>query len=151
MDINSKIFVIHIAIEEQEDMPMHFKRQAQVGALLFDKAFTEDSVECSDYNHIFSVEYTAKLLENTKINEHVIKLEEDKQLSCRPIYNLRPVELETLKIYIKINLVNGFIWFSKSPARALILFNKKPNKSLRFVWIIEVLTISPLKTNIRYL
>ena len=42
-----------------------------------------------------------------------------------------PVELETLKAYIETNLVNGFIRLSKSPAGALILFNKKANGSLR--------------------
>ena len=40
------------------------------------------------------------------------------------------MELETLKIYIKINLANGFICPSKSPAGAPILFDRKPNRSL---------------------
>ena len=50
-----------------------------------------------------------KLLENTKINEYAIKLEEDKQPLFRLIYSLGPVELKTLKIYIKTNLANSFI------------------------------------------
>ena len=41
------------------------------------------------------------------------------------------MELETLKVYIKNNLANGFIRPSKSPAGASILFNKKSNGSLR--------------------
>ena len=41
------------------------------------------------------------------------------------------MELETLKAYIKNNLANGFIQPSKSPTRAPILFNKKPDGSLR--------------------
>ena len=41
------------------------------------------------------------------------------------------MELETLKIYIKTNLANGFIRPSKSPAGALILFDKKPDGSFR--------------------
>ena len=57
------------------------------------------------------------------MNEHAIKLEEDKQPSFRPIYNLGLVELETLKTYIKTNLANGFIQPSKSPAKAPILFD----------------------------
>ena len=40
------------------------------------------------------------------------------------------MELETLKIYIKTYLKTGFIWPSKSPAGALILFNKKSDGSL---------------------
>ena len=41
------------------------------------------------------------------------------------------MELETLKAYIENNLANGFISFFKSPAGVLILFDKKPDGSLR--------------------
>lgn len=76
--------------------------------------------EYFDYSNVFLVENIAKLLENSGINEHIIELEEDKQSSFEPIYSLRPVELEMLKTYIKINLNNNFICPSKSPAKALI-------------------------------
>ena len=65
------------------------------------------------------------------MNEHAIELEEGKQPPFGPIYSLRPVELEILKTYIKTNLANGFIRPSKSPTGALILLNKKPDRSLR--------------------
>ena len=65
------------------------------------------------------------------MNEHTIKLEEDKQLPFGPIYSLEPVKLETLKTYIKTNLANSFIRPSKSLAGAPILFNKKPDRSFR--------------------
>ena len=70
-----------------------------------------------------------ELPENSGINEHAIKLEESKKPPFRPIYSLGPVELETLKTYIKINLANGFIRPSKSLAGASILFNWKPNRN----------------------
>ena len=89
-------------------------------------------MEYSNYSNVFLAENAAELLENTGMNEHAIKLEEDKQPLFGPIYSLGPVELETLKTYIKTNLANGFIWPSKSPARTLILFDKKPDQSLRF-------------------
>ena len=60
---------------------------------------------------------------NTKINKHTIELEESKQPSFGPIYNLNPVELETLKTSIKTNLANSFIRSSKSFASASILFD----------------------------
>ena len=41
------------------------------------------------------------------------------------------MELETLKAYIETHLKTGFIWPSKSPAGAPILFDKKPDGSLR--------------------
>ena len=66
------------------------------------------------------------------MDEHIIKLEEDKQPLFGPIYSLGLVELETFKTYIKTNLANGFIQPSKSPAGALILINWKLDKSLRF-------------------
>ena len=131
MDVDSETFVVHVAIREREEMPVHSERQAQVGALLFNEAPTEVPAEYSDYSDVFSVEHAAELPENTGMNEHAIKLEEGKQPPFDPIYSLEPVELETLKTYIKTNLANGFIRPSKSPAGASIFLNKKPNGSFR--------------------
>ena len=103
------MFVVYMAIRKQEKKPVHFKKQAQVGALLFDKTFTKVLAEYSNYNNIFSVENVVELLENTRINEHIIKLKENKQLLFGLIYSLGPIKLKTLKIYIKTNLINGFI------------------------------------------
>ena len=72
-----------------------------------------------------------ELPENTSINEHAIKLIEGMQPPYGPIYSLGPVELETLKAYIKTYLKTGFIRPSKSPVDAPILFDKKTNESLR--------------------
>ena len=85
-----------------------------------------------DYNNVFLAKNIAKLLENTKINKHIIKLEKDKQPFFILTYSLESVELKTLKTYIKTNLASNFIQSFKSLARALILFDKKPNKSLHF-------------------
>ena len=81
LDADSKTFVVHVAIREWEEIPVHSKRQvqiqhkAQVGALLFDEASTEISAEYSDYSNVFSAKNTAELSEKTGINEHAIKLE----------------------------------------------------------------------------
>lgn len=72
------------------------------------------------------------ILKYTEINTYAINLKEGKQSPYGSIYSLKQIELETVKTYIKINLANGFIRFSKSLASALILFDKKLNKSLRF-------------------
>ena len=101
--------MVYVAIREQEEIPGHSKKQAQVEALLFNKASTKVPAEYSNYSNVFSAEYAAELPENTGMNEYVIKLEEDKQPPFGPIYSLGPVELETLKTYIKTNLANGFI------------------------------------------
>ena len=131
MDVDSETFVVYMAIQEREKMPIHSKKQVQVRALLFDKASTEVSAEYSDYNNVFSAENAAELPENTGMNKHAIKLEEGKQPLFGPIYSLGLVELETLKTYIRTNLANGFIQPSKSPIKAPILFDRKLDKSLQ--------------------
>ena len=129
LNADSKNFVVYIAIWEREEMPVYLEKQVQVGAFIFDEASTEVLVENSDYSDVFSAENAAELPENTRINEHAIKLEEGKQPPFGPIYSLDPVELEALKTYIKTNLANGFIRPSKSLTKALILFDWKPNGS----------------------
>ena len=109
LDVDNKTFVVHMTIREREKMLVHSKKQAQIGALLFDKVSTEVLAEYSDYSNVFLIENVAELLENTRMNKHAIKLEEGKQPLFGPIYSLGPVKLETLKIYIKTNLANGFI------------------------------------------
>lgn len=49
------------------------------------------------------------LPEYAGMNNHTIELKEDKQLLHSLIYSLGPVELKTLKIYIKTYLKTGFI------------------------------------------
>ena len=67
---------------------------------------------------------------NIGINKHAIELQNGKQRPYWPIYSLGPLELETLKTYIKTHLKTGFIQLSKSLASAPILFDKKPDGSL---------------------
>ena len=135
---------MHMAIWKQEKMPVHSKKQAQVEALLFDKALIKVLAEYSNYNDVFSIENIVELSKNTRIKKHTIKLEKSKQLLFSSIYSLRLVELETLKIYIKINLANGFIWPFIFPTKALIFFDKIPNENLCFYvdyWGLNNITI----------
>ncbi len=78
-----------------------------------------------------------ELSENTGRNEHAIELVEEKQPPYGLIYVLSLVELETLKTYIETHLKTGFIWPSKSPAGAPILFDKNLIIASVCVWIIE--------------
>ena len=105
-------------------MPIDSKKQAQVGALLFDKAITEVLAEYSNYNNVFLAKNTVELSENTGINKYIIKPKEGKQPLFGLIYSLGPVKLETLKTYIKTNLANGFIQLSKSPIGAPVFYSK---------------------------
>ena len=56
------------------------------------------------------------------LNHYVIKLEKSQQLSYAPIYSLSLVELKMLKISIKTNLDNNFIWPLKLPTNISIIF-----------------------------
>ena len=90
-------------------MLVYFEKQSQIKDLLFNKAFIEISVKYSNYNNVFLIENVAKLPKNTKINKHIIKLKEVKQSLFDFRYSPGLVKLETLKTYIKTNLVNDFI------------------------------------------
>lgn len=86
--------------------------------------------ECSNFANVFFEKLAVIVLKLIKINTYAIDLEKNKQPSYRLIYSLRLVKLNTLKTYIKINLVNDFIYLSKSLASAPILFDQKFNKNL---------------------
>ena len=85
----------------------------------------------ADYTDVFSEEADSTLPLHQKDLDHTINL----KLSCtapfRPLYNLSEYKLSVLKKYIDKNLKSEFITRSKSAARALILFIKKKDGSLR--------------------
>ena len=88
-------------------MTIHSAWEAQIALLLAKKVTVP--AEYSDFADVFSKKSAEILSEHIGINEHAIKLEDGKEPSYGPIYSLGPVELETLKTYIKTNLANGFI------------------------------------------
>lgn len=131
LDEESKAFVVHVATLEAllVEITIHSSYKTQVTTLQYDKSSNEVPPKYADYADIFSFNLAMELPENTYINKHSIELEDGKQLSYGPIYSLGPLELETLKTYIKTHLKTGFIWPSKSPANAPILFDKKSSNS----------------------
>ncbi len=110
---------------------MHHLKKAQIAHLKAAETPTKVPSKYANFGDVFSLKLAAELPEHTGINDHAIKLVDDRQPPYGPIYSLGPVELETLKAYIKNNLANGFIRPSKSSAGATILFDKKPDGSLR--------------------
>ena len=135
LDPGYETFIVHVASLEsfsstQED-DVHLSRRAQIAPLVANEAPTSIPTKYSDFADVFSPELASELPKYTGINDHAIKLVDNQLPPYGPIYSLGPVELETLKIYIETNLKNSFIRPSKSPAEALILFDKKPDGSLR--------------------
>ena len=108
---------------------MHPSRKAQIAYLKADEAPTKVLNKYVDFADVFSPKLAAELLEHG-ISNYAIKLVDEQQPSYGLLYSLGLVKLETLKTYIENNLANGFIRPSKSPAGALIFFNKKPDSSL---------------------
>ncbi len=110
---------------------MYLSRRAQIAYLKVDEVSSKVPDEYADFADVFSPKLAVELPEHTGINDHVIELGDDRQPLYGPIYSLGPMELETLKAYIKNNLASGFIRLSKSLVRVSILFDKKPDGSLR--------------------
>ena len=141
LDEKSKTFVVHVASLNLAPR-IHPNREAQIASLPTEEVKILDKY--SDFTNVFSEEKALVLPERTELNEHAIDLEDGKQPPYGPIYSLGPVELETLKTYIKTHLKTGFIRPSKSPASAPILFDKKTNGSFRLCvdyWGLNNLTI----------
>lgn len=113
-------------------MAIYPSQIAQIKLLKANKALTTIFTKYFDYTNIFLSEFIIELLEYTNINNHVIKLENNKQPSYSLIYSPKPVRLEILKVYIKINLANSFIKSFKSLIKASMLLDYKLNKSFCF-------------------
>ena len=62
-----------------------------------------------DFLEVFSKKKALVLPKMIKLNQYIVKLEKDKQLFSKLIYSLSLIKLKMFKIYIKINLANGFI------------------------------------------
>ena len=127
LDEISETFVVHV-VSLNLTPGIYPNKAAQIASLLAKEVRIPDKY--LEFANVFSEEKSLVLLERTKLNEHAIDLKDGKQPPYRPIYSLDPVELETLKTYIKIYLKTRIIWPSKSSANASILFNKKSNDSL---------------------
>ncbi len=110
---------------------MHPSKSAQITHLKADEASSKVPSKYADFTNIFSLKLAIELPEYIEINDYAIELVDDWQPPYGPIYSFGPVELETLKADIKNNLINGFIRPFKSPAGVPILFDKKPDGSLR--------------------
>lgn len=129
---NDKVFVVHmVSLAIGSKISIHPSWAAQLTSLIADEAPVAVPTEYSNFADLFSSKSAAELSKHTKINNHPIKLIYGQQPAYEPIYNIRPVELETLKTYIKTNLAIGVIRPFKSPTRAFILFIQKFNGNLQ--------------------
>ena len=130
LDKNIKAFVVHVSVLSLgSKMTIHSAWKAQIALLLAKKVTVP--VKYADFSDVFLKKSAKMLLGCIGVIEHANELENDKQPSYGPICSLDLVKLEIRKIYIKINLSNGFIWSLKSPAGTPILFVCKLNGSFQ--------------------
>ena len=87
LDESCKTFIIYIIAFKAPTakMVIHSSQTVEIVALNQNEAPTKVSSKYIDYTNLFSFKLVMKLLENTDINEHAIKLKKDKQLSFGPI------------------------------------------------------------------
>ena len=129
LHLKNKAFVVYLtSISKNSDVYLFCR--AQIAFLKADKAPVFISSKYANFAKVFSKNLVAKLSELIGINDHIIDLIEGHQALYKPIYSLGPVGLNTLKTYIETNLANGFIKHLKYPTSTLILFDKKPDRSL---------------------
>ena len=53
-------------------MLIYLEKKAQIGAILFNKAFTKVLIKYCNYNNIFLVKNIAKLLKHIRTNDYII-------------------------------------------------------------------------------
>ncbi len=133
LDLEYKTFIVHIAtLSVDSSDEMHPSKKVQIAHLKADKASTKVLSKYVNFANVFLSKFAVELSEHSRINNYAIELVDDWQSPYGSIYSLASVELETLKAYIENNLANGFIRLFKSLTEVSILFDKKPDKSLRF-------------------
>ncbi len=131
-DPKHEAFVVHVAaLSVDSGDEVYPSRRTQIAHLKANEAPTKVLREYVDFADVFSPKLAVELPEHTEINDYAIELVDDWQPQYGPIYSLGLGELDTLKAYIENNLDSGFIRPSKSPAGVSILFDKKPDGSLR--------------------
>ena len=131
LDKNFETFVVYVASLSSTPLNVHPSQRPQISVLIVEEALTKVLDEYADFADVFSPDLAAKLSEHTGINDYAIELVDGQQPPYGPIYSLGPVELGTLKAYIKTNPANGFIKPSTFPADAPILFDRKSDGLLR--------------------
>ena len=109
----------------------HLFHRPLMSGFIIKKTSTKVSAKYSNFIDILSPDLAFELLKHIGINNHAIELVDSQQPPYRPIYIFKPVELETPKAYIEINLANRFIRLSKSLAVVPILSEWKSNSSLQ--------------------
>ena len=125
LDKHIEAFVMHMTF--LLIIAIHPVKKAQIALLVARKVQILSNY--LDFSNVFLEKKVLVLPEATDLNQHIIKLEKGQQPFYRLNYSLGLIKLKIFKIYIKINLVNNFIWPLKLLASAFIFFIQKPDRN----------------------
>ena len=120
-------------IENNENISIYLLAVISAAKLSKLKSLIADStlLDCyKEYTDIFLKDLINQLSEN-KLYNHTIDLKLGKTVLYESLYNLSKIKLVMLQDYIDTNLLNNFIKLFKLSAKALILFVKKKDDTLR--------------------
>lgn len=95
MNEGVEAFVVHVNSGSKRSMIIHSAQEAHM-ALLLSKEVTVP-MEYADFADIYSKKLAEMLPERTSINEYTVKSDDSKKSIYGLIYNLDPVNLETLE------------------------------------------------------
>ena len=115
-------------------MAMKYKGKSDLGVshLWREDLPKEIEADLKEFEDIFPKDLLPGLPPMCKGHEFKINLEDDTPLVHRPIYKLRPLELEEARKQIEYMLEHGFIRPSESPYGAPVLFAPKKDGGLCF-------------------
>lgn len=136
LDSKEEIFIVHTAaLAISDTRKIHSSYKVQTISLQVNKALTTVYLKYSDFTDGFSLTPTTKLPNHTRINNNFINQVYARRSFYCAIYSLLPVELKTLKTYIKTYLSTAnYLQISQ-------FFFQKPDDSLVNVSIIGILII----------
>lgn len=127
---NEKIFVVYI-LAFNLDSRIHLSCIFQLAFLSIQNTLITGFYKYSDFANIFSLEFVVELSKHTEINNYLTNPIHSWKRLYKSIHNFGLVKLETLKLYIKTNLANGFIWALKLSVRAPIFLVENSKRSLQ--------------------
>ena len=130
LDPEYETYVVHVASLGSTSSNVHSFWRPHISGLIAKEAFIKLFDEYANIANVFSPELVSELSKHNEINDHIIKLVDGQQLPYELVYSLRPVELETLKVYIGTDLATSFIRLYKSLAGAFILFDRTSDSYL---------------------
>lgn len=121
--LKDEIFIVYIIFFANSNLDIHLFCKTQLTFFFTDKTLIVISSNCINFTNMFFLKFATKLPKYIKMNNFPNNLIDGQQLPhYEHIYSLRSIKFKILKMYIKTNLANNFIWNSKLLVNTFIFF-----------------------------